>query len=86
MPVTLAGRTYYKTSEACRLAGMSRNTFFRWVREGSFADARQRDRHGWRLFTEDEVNRLVAEVNRVSTGDRDGRDGGVAVWSRTRTS
>ena len=65
MPVTLAGRRYYKTSEACRMAGMSRNTFLRWVREGSFADARQRDRHGWRLFTEDEVKSLVAEVNRV---------------------
>lgn len=63
MPVTLAGRRYYKTSEACRMAGMSRNTFLRWVREGAFADAKQRDRHGWRLFTEDEVRRLAAEVD-----------------------
>ena len=68
MPVVLAGQRYYKTSEACRMAGMSRNTFFRWVREGSFADAKQRDRHGWRLFTEDEVERLIAEVNRVNAG------------------
>ena len=68
MPVTLGGRKYYKTSEACRMAGMSRNTFLRWVREGSFADVKQRDRHGWRLFTEAEVKRLLLEVNRVSTG------------------
>ncbi len=69
MPVVLAGQRYYKTSEACQMAGMSRNTYFRWVRKGSFGDAKQRDRHGWRLFTEDEVKRLTAEVNRVSTGD-----------------
>ncbi len=84
MPVKLAGQTYYKTSEACRRAGVSRNTFFRWVREGSFADARQRDRHGWRLFTEDEVARLVAEVNQVSTRGREEQDSGVAEWNMTR--
>jgi predicted site-specific integrase-resolvase len=66
MPVTLGGRTYYQTAEACKIAGTSRNTFLRWVRQGSFADVRQRDRHGWRLFTEDELHRLVFEVNRVT--------------------
>ena len=83
MPVTLGGRTYYQTGEACRLAGVSRNTFFRWVREGSFADARQRDRHGWRLFTGDDVERLAAEVNRVSVS-REGLDIRGAPWSVVR--
>jgi len=67
MPVTVNGETYYRTVEICQLAGISKNTFFRWVREGSFADAQNRDRRGWRLFTEDEVNRLKAEVNRINT-------------------
>ena len=63
MPTTLNGETYYRTAEACQIAGVSKNTFLRWVREGSFADVEHKDRRGWRLFTEDDLNRLKAEVN-----------------------
>ena len=66
MPVTVNGQTYYRTAEACAMAGISRNSFLRWVREGSFTDVEHRDRRGWRLFTEDDLNRLKAEVNRVT--------------------
>jgi len=66
MPVTVNGVTYYRTAEVCRIVGITKNTFFRWVREGLFADVENRDRRGWRLFTEDDVNRLKAEANRIS--------------------
>jgi excisionase family DNA binding protein len=66
MPVRLNGENYYRTTEACRMAGTSRNTFLRWVKEGSFADVKHRDRRGWRLFTEDDLARLKAEVNQVN--------------------
>lgn len=66
MPVTINGQTYYRTAEVCQIAGISKNTLFRWVREGSFADAKNRDRRGWRLFTEGDVDRLKAEVNRIN--------------------
>ncbi len=66
MPTTINGQTYYRTAEACQIAAISRNTFFRWIREGLFADVEHRDRRGWRLFTEDEVNRLKAEANRIN--------------------
>jgi len=65
MPLILGGTKYYQTGEACRAAHISRNTFLRWVKAGSFVDVKQKDRHGWRLFTEDDVNRLVREGNRV---------------------
>ena len=65
MPISLKGGTYYRTAEACRIAGTSKNTFLRWVREGLFADVEHRDRRGWRLFTEDDVARLRGEVNRI---------------------
>jgi len=38
MPVTVNGQTYYRTGEVCAMAGISRNTFLRWVREQSFTD------------------------------------------------
>ena len=66
MPATVNGQTYYRTAEVCRIAGISKNTFFRWVMEGLFADVEHRDRRGWRLFTEDELNRLKVEANRIS--------------------
>ena len=66
MPVMTAGENYLRTAEACRIAGISKNTFLRWVREGLFPDVKYRDRRGWRLFTKEELDRLKAEVNRVN--------------------
>ena len=65
MPVKVNGQTYYRTAEVCRVVGISRTTLFRWLKEHIFEEAEHRDRRGWRLFTEDEVNRLKAEVNRI---------------------
>ncbi|MBN1857206.1 MAG: helix-turn-helix domain-containing protein [Dehalococcoidia bacterium] len=77
MPVPIHGEHFYRTAEACELAGISRNTFLRWVREGSFDDVRYRDRKGWRLFTAGEVGRLKTRVNEVTDNatlqDRRGR-------------
>jgi phage antirepressor YoqD-like protein len=66
MTVTVNGETYYRTTEICQIAGISKNTFFRWVRERSFADVQNRDRRGWRLFTGADINRLKTEVNRIN--------------------
>jgi len=65
MTVELDGGTYYNISEACELAGISRDTFLRWVRKGRFTDVEHRDRNGWRLFTNDDVRRLKAMINLV---------------------
>ena len=66
MPITLSGRKYYRTAEVCRMVGISRTTLFRWLTEGVFSEPKHRDRRGWRLFTEDEVNQMEAEANRIS--------------------
>jgi predicted site-specific integrase-resolvase len=65
MPVSINGHIYFRTAEACAKAGISRNTLLRWIREGSFADVRCRDRKAWRLFSESDVSRLQTEVNRI---------------------
>jgi predicted site-specific integrase-resolvase len=66
MTVTVDGRTYYRTAEVCRIVGISRATLFRWLKEGTFREAEHRDRRGWRLFTEDEIDKLRAEANRIN--------------------
>ena len=65
MPVTLSGQTYYRTADVCRIIGVSRTTLFRWLKEGVLQEARHRDRRGWRLFTQDEINRFEVEASRV---------------------
>lgn len=67
MPVTIDGKTYYKTAEVCRLVGISRSTLFRWLKQDPGADAKHRDKRGWRLFTEAEVQELKSEANRIAT-------------------
>ncbi|UCE98232.1 MAG: MerR family transcriptional regulator [Dehalococcoidia bacterium] len=71
MPVTLSGRKYYRTAEVCRMVGISRTTLFRWLTEGTFSEPKYRDRRGWRLFTDEEINRMKKEANRIS---RDGME------------
>ena len=65
MSIRINGQTYYRTSEACQRAGVSKATLFRWFKSGILADAVRRDRKGWRLFTEDDVNRIQAEANKI---------------------
>lgn len=64
MPVDIGGQTYYRTAEACARARVSRATLFRWLKAGILATSR-RDRRGWRLFTEEDMNAILAESNRV---------------------
>ena len=65
MSINVNDQKYYRTAEVCRMVGVSRTTFFRWLKEGIIEEARLRDRRGWRLFTEEEVERLKEEAHRM---------------------
>ena len=65
MPVKINDRTFYRTSEVCQMACISRSTLLRWLKEGYLDIQDFRDRRSWRLFTEDDVDMLVAEANRI---------------------
>jgi len=66
MSILIDGKTYYRTSEACQMAGVSRSTFFRWLNKGILGEVRHRDRRGWRLFTEDDINKIKAEASKIN--------------------
>jgi len=66
MPVKLNGQTYYRTSEACRKAGISKATYFRWLREGVIKDVAHKDRRSWRLFTEKDIERIMNEAGKIN--------------------
>jgi predicted site-specific integrase-resolvase len=65
MTVNMRGQTYYRTAEVCSLAGISRSTLFRWLRRGILDDVSHRDRRGWRLFTDHDIDRITNESNKI---------------------
>ncbi len=68
MAIRINDQTYYRTSEACQRAGISKATLFRWVKVGILEDIERKDRKGWRLFTQDDINRIKSEATRLSRG------------------
>ena len=66
MPVIIDGQTYYRTLEVCRSVGISRNTLFRWLKQGILGEPEYRDWREWRLFTEAHVSTLRARTSQVA--------------------
>ncbi len=66
MAITMDGQNYYRTSEVCKAAGISRATFHRWLQDGTLEDIELRDRKGWRLFTKEDINKIISEATKVS--------------------
>jgi excisionase family DNA binding protein len=64
MPIIINNNKYYHTSEACSIAGISKNTFLRWVANNNFPEVQYRDGRGWRLFDDKELARLINEVSK----------------------
>jgi excisionase family DNA binding protein len=66
MPVIIDGRTYFRTAEAFRMIGVSRNTLYRWLEKGVIPGVERRDSRGWRLFTREEIDRLNKAINAIT--------------------
>ena len=68
MPIEINGQVYYKTLEACKKTGISRATLFRWLKIG-ILEKYHKDRRGWRLFTEEDLNKIRAEASKIEVAD-----------------
>lgn len=64
MPRVLQGTTYLLAQEAAKSAGISKATLLRWIEQEIVRDAAKRDRNGWRLFSEAEVEAIVRVAQR----------------------
>ncbi len=65
MPITIDGKTFYRTHEALREIGISKATWFRWLKEKKVADVRHKDLRGWRLFTREDIERIKKYANTI---------------------
>jgi phage antirepressor YoqD-like protein len=70
MPVVIDSETYYRTVEVCRIAGISRNTLFKWLKEEVFSDVEYRDWRGWRLFTAAQLETVRTKTNHIIAVNR----------------
>ncbi len=67
MPVTIAGKTFYRTGEVVEIVGLSRPTLRRWIKAGKVQVANRKDVRGWRIFTEEEVKKIKNFAETITT-------------------
>ena len=72
MSITIRGKVYYLINEAAAMVGVHRRTLYRWFREGKIPDV-ARDRRGWRIFADEDVERLQCFAEQVREADEDER-------------
>jgi predicted site-specific integrase-resolvase len=68
MVIEIDGKQYYRTSEVCNRAGIGRATLFRWLKIG-ILPIRLKDRRGWSLFTEDDLDLIRSEAKKIVVFD-----------------
>ena len=68
MPVVINEETYCRKAEVCRKIGISKNTLFRWLKEGIFSDVEYRD---WRFFTAAQKETIRTKTNHVAAISRE---------------
>ena len=56
---------FLRAHEVAKAAGISKNTLLRWLTGGKVPEV-ARDRNGWRVFSEDDLARVVAYANRIT--------------------
>lgn len=66
MSITIEQQKYYRTKEACLKAGISKATFHRWIKQGIIKDNFAKDRRGWRLFSEADIEKIRMEVFKLN--------------------
>jgi hypothetical protein len=50
MPIVINDQTYCRAAEVFRMIGISRNTLFRWLKEGVFYDVEYRGSRGLEII------------------------------------
>ena len=55
----------YSAHEVARIAGVSKNTLLRWLRQGKVSEV-CRDRNGWRVFEQADVDCVRAYACRIT--------------------
>lgn len=63
MPIEIDGTTFFRSAEVSAMTGVSKSTIHRWLKDGVIPLARFRDRNGWVLFTEKDIDSIKTEAS-----------------------
>ena len=55
----------FSAHQVAEIAGISKNTLLRWLKQGKVPEV-CRDRNGWRIFQQEDVDRVCAYAQRTS--------------------
>jgi len=58
----------FSAHQVAGIAGISKNTLLRWLKQGKVPEV-CRDRNGWRIFQQEDVDRVCAYAGRTSPPD-----------------
>ena len=64
MTMVIGGKKHYLMLEVCRKIRISRSTLLRWLAAGVIKEP-IRDRRGWRIFSEADVEKIRTEIERT---------------------
>ena len=56
---------YYTSKEVCQKIGISRSTLWRWVQKDPSNDTRYRNRNGWRLWSDEQLEVIDMHFNTI---------------------
>lgn len=56
------GQLHFGTQQAAEKLGISKQTLLRWFREGRATDPAKRDRNGWRIFDQSDIDSIKQQV------------------------
>lgn len=54
----------YRTNEVLKIVGISRATLYNWLRDNKIKEV-MRDRNNFRIFTEEDIQRILAYKNLI---------------------
>ena len=64
-PIIIGGKRHYRVSEVCAALGIFKNTLYNWEKKKKIPKARRDPMSGWRLYSEEEVQRIRKISGRV---------------------
>ena len=56
--ITMNGRKYYRVSEVCEILGIFKNTLYNWERKNKIPKAYRDPMSGWRLYTQEDIEKI----------------------------
>jgi predicted site-specific integrase-resolvase len=65
MPLVINEKQYFRPAETQRIVGISKNTLINWLKGGILGQYELRDRNGWRLFTQDDIETLKKKATQI---------------------